>query len=252
MLDIEPGSCKVYAAVPSNICCFCAELTTRFVCATPAATVNRARRLRTYDPSTIGQCAIWDAARATSAAPYFFEAAEISFRPGVTERFVDGALGCNNPVLELYHEAKDTFPDQDIDCIISIGTGSARHGSVPRPKKWETKVPTNIINALKTIALSCERSHEQMLELFRDNPGAYRRFDVDASPEKIGLDEWKKLGEVQTRTIDYMEKPDVRRRMITAAKSIYRSTHTSSKSRGLILLKSTTHPFDALYRPHSS
>lgn len=68
---------------------------------------------------------VWQAARATSAAPTFFTPCEIP-ELGV---FLDGALGHNNPTNEALDELDvlikedPEFKDRNIDCIVSIGTG---------------------------------------------------------------------------------------------------------------------------------
>lgn len=132
-------------------------------------------------------------------------------------------MGYNNPVQELCAEAKNVFPMRPIDCIISIGTGSAPRGVLPRPKLWETKIHTNVISALKHISLNCETNHDRMLEQFEDKPGIYFRFNVYGSLENVGLEEWKKLGEIRSVTVDYMEGPDVRQRNAAAARALHRS-----------------------------
>ena len=51
------------------------------------------------------QCAIWQAARATSAAPSFFKEMYIDNpRPGIN--YVDGGLGHNNPAEVALEEAE--------------------------------------------------------------------------------------------------------------------------------------------------
>ena len=96
----------------------------RFVCTTAAN--GSALRLRSYSskysPSYI--CTIWEAARATSAAPTFFEPIKIK---GVTT-LRDGGLCNNNPILELIDEVHVEFDDCDILCIVSIGTRVGKKG----------------------------------------------------------------------------------------------------------------------------
>lgn len=90
-----------------------------FVCASMQN--SNTQRLRSYH-STLEEpiaCAIWEAARATSAAPTFFE--KITFECGTT--FRDGALRDNNPIFQLVDEAKYVFPGQEISTIVSLGTG---------------------------------------------------------------------------------------------------------------------------------
>lgn len=194
-----------------------------FVCAVPAASVNKARRLCTYDRNVVGECAIWEAARATSAAPTFFEPANVSIRPGITERFLDGAMAYNNPVQELYAEAKRVFPNIEIDCIISLGCGSSPRGELPRPKVWERAIPKNVIKALKHIAVDCQKAHETMLETFGDRPDTYFRFNVDVGLQGVGLGEWEKLGDVQSITLDYLDGFEVKQQMDTAARILQQS-----------------------------
>ncbi|HEV2770322.1 MAG TPA: patatin-like phospholipase family protein [Solirubrobacteraceae bacterium] len=63
-----------------------------------------------------------DAARATAAAPTYFEPLALSARG---ERFclVDGAVFANNPALSAYAEARRIAPERPVR-IVSLGTGS--------------------------------------------------------------------------------------------------------------------------------
>jgi patatin-like phospholipase/acyl hydrolase len=66
---------------------------------------------------------IWEAAAATSAAPFFFK----PFVHGPTKRtYLDGALYNNNPVKLVHRERKLLWPDvadRHPDILLSIGTG---------------------------------------------------------------------------------------------------------------------------------
>lgn len=77
-------------------------------------------------------------ARATSAAPTYFEPAclEIlnSKDPFV---LIDGGVVANNPALCAYAEAKNMFPDADDFLVVSIGTGEmSRQYDYEQVKKW--------------------------------------------------------------------------------------------------------------------
>src|SRR6266481_4925080 len=88
------------------------------------------RLFRTYQapkyPSP--NCTIWEAIRATSAVPAFFPHIVIG-----REAYVDGGMGCNNPVQQVLQEAELMFPDRHVACIVSIGTGQAQMIGIPKP-----------------------------------------------------------------------------------------------------------------------
>jgi patatin-like phospholipase/acyl hydrolase len=97
----------------------------RFVCATPALNAQRPTLFRTYDVHKNNNLnrKIWEAARATSAAPLFFKRVAIG-EVGLQEEYVDGALGCNNPVNQVIEESGLIYgKERTIDCVVSIGTG---------------------------------------------------------------------------------------------------------------------------------
>ncbi|KAL3627536.1 Phospholipase A I [Castilleja foliolosa] len=69
----------------------------------------------------IGSCKhqIWQAIRASSAAPYYLD----DFSDGIY-RWQDGAIVANNPTIFAIREAQLLWPDYKIDCLVSIGCGS--------------------------------------------------------------------------------------------------------------------------------
>ncbi len=79
-----------------------------------------AQRMRTYstDIDDAFSARIWEAARATSAAPTFFEPITIN---GV--KYGDGGTGWNNPTAEAIAEAHRKWPGRRIGCLLSLGTG---------------------------------------------------------------------------------------------------------------------------------
>lgn len=90
---------------------------------------------RSYDAEGVGssECAMWQAARATSAAPTFFKPMKIDNPPpGVV--YVDGGISHNNPSLLAQDEARRIWPASKSCCLVSIGTGrsiSAKIGIDP-------------------------------------------------------------------------------------------------------------------------
>ena len=118
---------------------------------------------------------IWEACRASSAAPYFFEP---------KGRFLDGGLLANNPTIDVLTELgryNQSLEDngheaiQKIDVVCSIGTG-----------KWPTNRVTNNINtAIKptgiTSAIETINSTKQILNMMSDALTATDNYIVDRS-----------------------------------------------------------------------
>ncbi len=67
---------------------------------------------------------MWEALRASSAAPTFFSEILVN-----GELHADGAIVANNPTAVALHETKCMFPDVPIECVVSMGNGL----SVPSP-----------------------------------------------------------------------------------------------------------------------
>lgn len=75
-------------------------------------------------------------ARATSAAPTFFEPALVTIG-GAMKALVDGGVFMNSPVVSAYAEARRLFPDDDEIIVVSMGTGElVRPISYNEAKDW--------------------------------------------------------------------------------------------------------------------
>jgi predicted acylesterase/phospholipase RssA len=172
---------------------------------------------RTY-PSreTHSGCKIWEAARATSAAPTFFKHIEI----GRGQPFIDGGLGRNNPSRVVLDEANALFRAHPIGCLVSIGTGQAEIISIKKPRFLQQVVPTNVIEALKGISTDCEATHEDMQRLFANSPNTYFRLNVEQGMQGIDLSEWDKLAHVEAHTMYYMKRKEVDEKLALVVNAI--------------------------------
>ncbi|KIJ39396.1 hypothetical protein M422DRAFT_27632 [Sphaerobolus stellatus SS14] len=111
---------------------------------------------------------IWEAARATTAAPTFFKAIEIPGIGGIRERFYDAGLRCNNPSWEVLHEAKNIFGvGRKIGLMLSIGTGHPGTIHYSKLDKVEKVIPLKLINTLSRIATDCENVFRDFTDRFR-------------------------------------------------------------------------------------
>lgn len=65
---------------------------------------------------------IQDAARATSAAPTYFQPIELQV-DGTNRALIDGGVFINSPAVLAYAEAKKAFPNEKEFFVLSLGTG---------------------------------------------------------------------------------------------------------------------------------
>ncbi|KAF5566698.1 calcium-independent phospholipase A2-gamma [Fusarium phyllophilum] len=150
---------------------------------------------------SLSQCKIWEAARATSAASGFFDPIKIGWQD-----YVDGATGRNNPVNEVFSEAKSIWPDAPsrIQCFVSIGTG------IPEPKDFGENLAEikKAIIAITTETEDTERRFYENHESFGLG-GRYFRINVDKGLRDVSLDEFDKVGKIIIATESYLNGPRV-------------------------------------------
>ncbi|CUA74931.1 Calcium-independent phospholipase A2-gamma [Rhizoctonia solani] len=178
---------------------------------------------RTYQSewNPMPNCKIWEAARATSAAPTFFKSITIS-DGGIPSTFVDGGLAVNNPTVRVLLEAKDVFPDSPVSCILSIGTGQAKTISMSKTSAVSNAIVPDLqlAGAVKKIATDCEKVADEMAGRFVKYPGVYFRFNVDQGMQDIGLGAFEKLSELAAHTSAYMRLHENDMRANSAASAL--------------------------------
>ncbi|PQQ16021.1 phospholipase A I isoform X2 [Prunus yedoensis var. nudiflora] len=149
----------------------------------------------------IGSCKhqIWQAIRASSAAPYYLD----DFSDDVN-RWQDGAIVANNPTIFSIREAQLLWPDTRIDCLVSIGCGSVP--TKVRKGGWRYLDTGQV---LIESACSVERVEEALSTLLPMLPGMqYFRFNPVDERCDMELDEtdpaiWLKL---EAAVEEYIQK----------------------------------------------
>ncbi|CAA7270802.1 unnamed protein product [Cyclocybe aegerita] len=141
---------------------------------------------------------IWQAARATAAAPKYFP----PFRLGEVE-YIDGGLGHNNPAPSIQREARSlTTSNHPIGCMISLGTG------VPGTVTFKVAGPLlltlgrilNLNDSLTAMITDAEKTHENTKTNAAAAEFNYFRFNpVLPSPGNFPLDAWEKIGTLQDK-----------------------------------------------------
>ncbi|KAJ7697704.1 FabD/lysophospholipase-like protein [Mycena rosella] len=194
-----------------------------FVCARSAHNLraNIPVLFRTYDSphDPAASCTIWEAARATSAAPTFFKRIDIGTGASA-EPFIDGGVGRNNPTDILLEEAQLLFPNRRVACVLSIGTGQMKPGSIPRPSLFQRVLPTDVVRAMAAIAIDCETTNQEMLKRFAGTRGVYFRFNVDQGMQTIKLGAWDRLPEVTAHTKQYVKEEGVKQQLAEAVNAL--------------------------------
>lgn len=147
------------------------------------------------NPGTAHSIPIWQVARATTAAPMYFDTIKISNR-----KFGDGGFGTNNPALRMFFEVCQ-MNGNDPKCIkllLSIGTGEV---PVSRFEKGVFRKYLQYINAARKLASDSADTHNTMDGIKQHWDVPYYRFDV---PEKFGLGQIK-LDEYKSDTLRRIE-----------------------------------------------
>lgn len=175
------------------------------VCALKNA-LGTAKILKTYDAND-RETQIWQALRATSAAPTFFEEMKMG-SPKLT--YLDGGMGFNNPAMEVDYEAKSLWEDRSIGVAVSIGTGLQTIPAVKASHSWlpfGLGLDIVLASAMASMATSSARVHNDMQRMYNSSSTKYFRFDVDAGMANISLEQWMKEDEMTALTEQYMHDP---------------------------------------------
>ncbi|OJD27184.1 hypothetical protein ACJ73_01426 [Blastomyces percursus] len=189
-----------------------------FVCATAFETksIIRLKSYRLPGDANLSPT-ILDAARATSAATSFFEPAAIG-----TRRYVDGALGANNPVDEVWNEAQNIWCADDgaleplVNCFISIGTGNP--GVSPMNEGALKMLATDMVKMATQTERTAETFQARHRGLF--DRERYFRFNVAQGLQTVGLEEYKKQGLLEAATDDYLTSTEQRVRLRNCVKRL--------------------------------
>lgn len=140
---------------------------------------------------------LWQAIRATSAAPGYFQ----EFTLG-NDLHQDGGLLINNPTALAVHESKSLWPNTPLECVVSLGTG--RFENPNKNNVTYTSLKTKLTNVISS-ATDTEEVHA-MLDAFLP-PHTYYRFNPYIS-EEVSMDEnrQEKLNLLQAECICYLDR----------------------------------------------
>lgn len=111
------------------------------------------------------KCKVWEAVRATTAAPTYHSPAQIG-----SQKFVDGAVCANNPVCVALSEAALLWPGVPVELVVSLGTG------LPTLKPLKTQSVVAWVRTLVELSMSSHVSHKVAASILGTR---YCRLDPD-------------------------------------------------------------------------
>jgi hypothetical protein len=123
--------------------------------------------------------------------------------------FIDAGFGHNNPSEVLLTEAKDAFPSEQYDCILSIGTGLGGVITIDDSRK-------SILKALQKMASDCEAVHQRLDKTLSEK--VYFRFNVTKGLDDVTLSDCDKSSDIASHTRNYLAEAYVDRRIKECAK----------------------------------
>ncbi|QRV95706.1 kinesin light chain [Ceratobasidium sp. AG-Ba] len=164
-------------------------------------------------------CPIWQVLSATMAYPGMFKPVEIG-PDHLSQTFIDGGLGCNNPTAHVLAEAKSIMPGRYVSSVTCIGTGHPHTIQMTDRTMFKRLLPSDVLALTKEIALDAEKVANEMDARFRSTSGVYFRFSVDQGMQTVRTSEWEKLSYVSAHTKAYMSRARVSKTIDDAVASI--------------------------------
>lgn len=124
-----------------------------------------------YDGTAEAQ--LWEALRASSAAPTFFTEIRVN-----GELHADGAIVANNPTAVAVHESKCMYPGVPIELLLSLGNGMYQRDSLAPAEEVDAKKNMgwgDVFGSIVASATSTETVHNALQDLMSDD--IYFRFN---------------------------------------------------------------------------
>ena len=149
--------------------------------------------------------AIWQVARATSAAPSYFKPVRLN-----DNQYYDAAVDLNNPSWEVVKEVRllagGSF--DAIDVLLSVGGGNARVNK-PKSKFGGGSLEKDLADISDVVHNKVRSESENLFK--------YYRLDVEDGLQDVRLNEWKPrssgkttLERIREATARYLQKKEVR------------------------------------------
>jgi hypothetical protein len=198
---------------------------------------HRSTMAEVYNPGPADTHEIWKVARATSAAPTYFDPIEIA-----NKEYSDGGVGNNNPVLLMLKEVTTKAGknyNQALSVVVSIGAGQkptkrlrVKHRFPRLSSLKPVKRLSKILKSLKDTSTDSQRAHQWVSDLMREiSFDHYYRWTGGEEVGGLGMDEWhpNQKGNKQSTAVfieqhvrTYMARDDIAREVRKCAGELVR------------------------------
>ncbi|KAF1757226.1 hypothetical protein GCK72_013681 [Caenorhabditis remanei] len=123
---------------------------------------------------------LWKAIQASAAAPLYFSEVKLD-----NLLLQDGGVYANNPTAIAYHETKLLWPNEKINCVVSVGNGRTVTSVEPTPTITSTSFQDKLLRIIDS-ATDTEGVHMNVHDMLPDS--VYYRFNPYMT-YAYGLDE---------------------------------------------------------------
>jgi nucleoside phosphorylase/patatin-like phospholipase/acyl hydrolase len=161
---------------------------------------------------------IWEAARATCAAPTFFKSLTRG-KPPRAVNWYDAGMGHNNPAYIVRSEAGRIWGkfgkmnwQEDIGLFLSLGTGVPKilcmeKGGTVAQLSAKLRKPLQLVEAMTRMVTDKQTVANKMNDEFStvSRPQTYFRFNVEHDLSGVELFEYEKEGQIRMDTKTYMD-----------------------------------------------
>lgn len=184
------------------------------------------------NPGSEDNYPIWKVARATSAAPLYFESVRMEEDDEKFE-LIDGGFGANNPTEEAYRSVKQLHHKNPkaVSVLVSVGTGkNLEQTGNPRAGY---RLYLRYVNAAAKWATDSEKTHETVSDMTHGH-AEYFRLNVEHGIGKMKLDAWKgrrgaeTLDLIHAKTEAYLATQEARNQISESARHLVRIRQSRS------------------------
>ena len=165
---------------------------------------------------------VWEAVRATSAAPLYFPSLTIN---GVV--YCDGGMGCNNPTQVALAEIErmQDWKGRKVGCVVSLGTGLASY-------RTNSGSIRGLLRYISNVTTDCENTHALVADMRREFQ--YERFNPGGGVGDYSLSSFENVNAMVLATEAYLGGRDIFER-ITAVAAVLTRSSPAAPSQGRTL-----------------